>query len=331
MTDPCFLKTGEIQIKGENPPSFTFISASKISPIGVSSTSDHKLYIFDSVAARIISSFDAYPNLSPKSDDCITGMIMSTASNIIVTCCGAEVSLFDSRSSTSIGTFNVTSYVSYANQAISVGTSCDGCLIGAGTDSGVLIWDVRQTEGSFKHVNIQPDSIGALEFHPTAPSVFLSGDDDGNLLLFDIDEPDDEEGTIFCSNDIVPVFQCGFCGIENVFTLRRTAGIHLWNFLDPSQDVIYEDLRPCTENSFDFPVDAHWCGEWLMVVGGDSEGGASLSLVSREGAKLFHRIPNAHKDCINASHLDVLENGSINLYLAGDGGQLSFWKLNPSN
>ena len=339
MTDPQFIKTGEIKIEGENPPSFSYISASKLSPKGVASTSNHKLYLFDSISARVISSFDAYPNLSPVSEDCITGMIMSTASDIIITCCGPEVSLFDSRSSSPIGVFNVRSYVHYVTEALSVGTSCDGCLIGAGTSvadsksdgAGVLIWDVRKTDSKFKHVDIQPSSVGAIEFHPTSPSIFLSGDEDGNLLLFDIDEPNDEDGTIFYCNDVAPVFQCGFCGIDTIFTLRRTAGIHLYNFLDSSKDIVYDDLRTLCDSSFNFPVDAHWCGNWLMVVGGDSNGGAALSLVSSDGAKLFHKISNAHDDCINASHLDVFEDGSIKLYLAGNGGQLSFWKLDPSN
>lgn len=322
-----FVKTGEIIIPGEEPPSFVFISASDVTGQGAASTSDANVHVFDSSTAQIVATYKAH-------DAAISGLDYNKESQIIATCAysgkgnsGNEVTLCDIRCGQLIGTLSAAAYVKYINDCLSVSQSCDGCVIGVGTNAGVLCWDVRNPESAFKHVNIQAESIASLQFHPFTNTAFLSGDDDGNLLLFDLDSTNDEEGTIFCANDGNPVFQCGFCNTEDVFTLRRNAGIRILNIEDMNDEIEYEDLRPMVNNVFNYPIDAHFCGEYIMVVGGDSDGGVAITLCSRDGVTLFNKLQNAHKDTINASYLSTNVDGTMVLYLAGDSGQLSFWTI----
>lgn len=320
-----FKKAGEINIESENPPSFVYLGYSSETETGAVSTSDRFVYIFDSNTAQVITKFKAH-----NAD--ISGLFLGESGGIIATCCeegekgtGNEVSLWDSKTGNSICTFGSTSYVHYIERCHCVAMNKKSTILAAGTSNGVLTWDVRKPEGVFKHINIQPDEISSIEFNPFANSTFLSGDDDGNLLMYDLDSVLEDDATIFYSNDNHPVFQCGFCGVDVVFTLRRTAGIRLWNIFDPTKDVYYEDLRAETNQSFNYPIDAHWCGEHVMVVGGDGDGGVALILSSQTSVVLHSRIKKAHRDCINASYLDAREDGSMKLLLAGDDGQMSFW------
>ena len=323
------VRGGDIFIPGENPPSFVYIAGSAVSSVGAATTDDSQVYVFDSASAQVIGTFKAHS--AP-----INGLSFNDCSKLLMTCCdegkgkeGNEVSLWDLRNLTGspICTFAAACYIHYVNRCRSVASSKNGTIIAAGTDAGVITWDVRKPEGVFRHVNLQPDEVGSIQFHPFATATFLAGDDDGNLLMFDLDSNDDEQGNLFYSNDQNPVFQCGFCGVDTVFTLRRTAGMRLWNIMNPERDVVYEDLRKLTNDCFGYPIDAHWCGDWLMTVGGDSEGGVAILLCSESDVKLFEKIEKAHNDCINGSYLDVLQSGEMHLYFAGDGGQLSFWKV----
>lgn len=323
-----FSRTGELFLPGDNPESFTYISASALSSVGAAATSNSQVYVFDAATAKFVTNFQAHNAI-------INGIDFNDCSKLLATCAdrgpgttGNEVSLWDLRSAATspVCTFGASCYVPYVTRCRSVASNRPGTIIGAGTDAGVLAWDVRSPESVFRHINRHPDEVASIQFHPFAPATFLAGDDDGNLLLFDMDQPEDD-ADLMCLNDGNPVFQCGFCGVDTVFTLWRTAGIRLWNILDSTQDVVYEDLREMTGNSFGYPIDAHWCGGWMMVAGGDSEGGVAILLCSESEVKLFDKMEKAHKDCVNASHVDVLESGEVHLYLAGDAGQLSFWRV----
>lgn len=322
-------KCGEIRIQDTNdPPSFVYIAASSTSSKGVTTTSDSQVYFFDSSEAKVIYNFKAH-----TTD--ISGICMSERSQIIGSCCtdegaeGNEVSLWDIRTANSIATFSLSAYDNNSKTCNCIAISQNGTIVSAGSNNGVLCWDVRNTEGVFKNISIQPEEISSIEFHPFTDSTFLAGDDDGNLLLYDLDGPNEEDSIIFYGNDGNPCFQCGFCGIENIFTLRRTAGLRLWNIFEPEKETEYFDTRVYVDNAFTYPIDAHWCGEFLMLVGGDSDGGAALVLCNENDVTLYNKIKKAHDDCINASFLDALEDGSIHLYLAGDGGQLTFWNILP--
>ena len=182
-----FKKVGEINIPSEAPPSFVYLGYSDSTGLGAVTTSDRFVYIFDSNSSKVIQTFKAH-------DADISGLFLSESGNIIATCCeegekdaGNEVSLWDSKTGESICTFGSTSYVHYIERCHCVAMNKKSTVLAVGTSNGVLTWDIRKPEGVFKHVNIQPEEISSIEFNPWVNSTFLSGDDDGNLLLYDLD------------------------------------------------------------------------------------------------------------------------------------------------
>jgi WD40 repeat protein len=212
---------------------------------------------------------------------------------------------------------------------LSVASSRGGVIIGAGTNAGVLSWDIRRPAGLFRQVNIQPEEVASIRFHPNVETQFLAGDDDGNLLLFDLHAGNDENGVVFYQNDETPVFQCGFSETGSVFSLTRTAGIHVCNTIDSAKDLMCDDMREEVNSAFGYPIDAHFSGGELVVFGGDSDGGVAAVLVGSDRITLKWKLEKANRDCVNATHYDVQSDGSALLSLAGDAGHLSFWRSPP--
>jgi WD40 repeat protein len=200
-----------------------------------------------------------------------------------------------------------------------------GQIIAAGTDTGVLSWDVRRPEGVFRHVNLHRDEVSSLEFHPSADATFVSGDEDGNICVFDLNVPDDEDAQRFYVADDSPVFQCGFTGasLEEVFSLRRTAGIRIWNLSDYENYIEYEDLRG--DGLFGYPCNAHSYRDCTLVVGGDADGGICVVAAGTE-VSVVEKMEKIHADCVNCSWLMSYGDSSL-WFFGGDGGQLSFWEM----
>ena len=219
-----FQKCGEIKLQIENPPSFVYLAASSVTSNGVTTSSDGEVYFFDSNEGKIIYNFHAH-------DAGIMGVCMSERSQIIGTCCndegkdGNSISLWDMRAAQNIANFNLAAYDNQSTTCNCIAMNKTGRIVSAGSNNGVLSWDARKPEGLFRLISIQPEEISSIEFHPLTDSSFLAGDDDGNILLYDLDGLNEEDSVLFYANDSHPVFHCGFCGVDTIFTLRRTAGL----------------------------------------------------------------------------------------------------------
>jgi WD40 repeat protein len=318
------IRQSDIFLPGDSSPSFTFLAGSS-SSFGSTLTSDGQLLLFDSSTAQIISSIQAH-------SACPTGLDLNENSQLIHTCCdkgsgnsGNEVSLWDIRSSNLICTFAAASYVQYSTRCQCVASSHSGTVVGAGTKHGIIFWDIRKPEGLFQHINIQPDEIASLQFHPTVTGTFVAGDDDGNLLVYDLDGNSEENSILLYQNDQNPVFQCGFIGVGSVFSLSRTAALKVWKIMDSENVLTFEDVRAAAEDAFGYPIDGHGIGDGVCIAGGDSEGGVAIVNCSGETAQVFTKIEKANRDCVNATYLEI-SGGNGRLWLAGDGGHLSFWQ-----
>jgi WD40 repeat protein len=321
-------KVAELFLPEASPPSLVYLATSKQSNTAIALTSDSQLVLADLSTPSIVASVQAHPTES-------TGLAFSDSSQLIVTCCGRgagdsgnEVSLWDIRhfSGRPLCTFSAAAHVHYVKGCLCVSTNSRGNIIAAGATSGVLVWDVRRPGGVFRRIGLQREEVASVEFHPTIPGTFVAGDDGGNLLMYDLDAVSDEDSVIYSQNDKNPVFQCGFAGAGTLFTLRRTAGLRLSNILGSTQDHVFDDVRTLVDGAFGYPVAAHGIEDIVFVTGGDPDGGlAIVECRTAGGVKLVAKIERAHKDCVNATCLDVKDDGQTILCIAGDGGQLSLW------
>jgi hypothetical protein len=171
---------------------------------------------------------------------------------------------------------------------------------------------------------LQPEEVASIAFHPTVAGIFVAGDDDGNVLVYDLGGVSEEDSILLYQNDQNPVFQCGFTGIGTVFTLSRTAALRLWRVLDSETLLAFEDVRTAAKDAFGYPIGAHTAGGALIIAGGDAEGGVALVSCSGGFAEVIAKIEKANRDCINATVVEVSDGGG-RLWLAGDLGHLSFW------
>jgi WD40 repeat protein len=321
-------KLAEVFLPGDSPPSIVYLATSKKSRTTVSLTSDAQLVLADLSHTSIVAAVRAHSAES-------TGLTFSEPSQLIATCCrlgtggrGNEVSLWDIRdfSGLPLCTFFGNAHVSHIKSCLCVGANSRGTIIAAGTNVGVLVWDVRQPVGLFKHITIHTDDVASLEFHPSVPGTFIAGDEDGNLIMYDLDGVSDDDSVVWLQNDRHPVFQCGFAGSGTIFTLRRTAGLRMSNIVDSAQDQVFDDLRELVDGAFGYPVTAHGIGNIAFVTGGDADGGVAIVECRADGkVKLVAKLVRAHNDCVNATCIDVNEGGQTLLSIGGDGGQLSLW------
>jgi WD40 repeat protein len=317
-------RQGTLILPGDSPPSFTYLAAS--ASFGAALTSDSQLLFFDAPTATILASVHAH-------DAGVTGLDLNERSRLVSTCCdsgpgaaGNEVSLWDIRSPNSVPvcTFAAACYVASSKRCHCVASNCAGTVIGAGTKQGILIWDIRRPDGLFTHVDIQSDEIASLQFHPRAGATFVAGDDNGNLLVYDLDGGSEEDRVLLYRNDENPVFQCGFASAGSVFALSRTAALGVWRLVDSETEALFEDVRGPTGEEFGYPIDAHGQTGAVIVALGGSEGGVAFVKCSAGGLEPVIVLHEGNRDCVNATFLNIGEDGGI-AYLAGDAGELSFW------
>lgn len=109
--------------------------------------------------------------------------------------------------------------------------SAQGPLLAAGTESNkeglgdvsVLVFDLRNASPSSaplrNYAESHTDSITQLAFHPTQPSVLLSGSTDGLVSLFDVTQGDEEEALQRVLNPRSAVHCSGFLTETTVWVL----------------------------------------------------------------------------------------------------------------
>lgn len=341
MSENIFKKLGEIFIDEdkEKKSSFVYVSASLDATYGVTTASNHNLYVIDFKTMQIKSSFMVHTGS-------ISGCCLNDKVKTVCTCSresnnttGNEFFVWDVRTCKNIAKFYPDAYNNKVTTTESCAVSIDGDYYCCGTDKGIFSWDIRKPEAKFEHIDLMSSIISSIEFHPFINSTFIAGDDDGNLIIWDFENTEngsniDEYGLdlrlVLGSNVAFPIFQCGFYATNdecNMFLLERNNNISFYSLEGRRELKKYEDIRKSVDQTFNYPIDAHMAGYGCILCGGDSEGGVAVIFINEENCKLVSKIEKANVDCVNASFINYHEE-SIDLLLAGDGGHLTFWKCN---
>ncbi|KAI9100606.1 WD40-repeat-containing domain protein [Phlyctochytrium arcticum] len=162
---------------------------------------------------------------------------------------------------------------------LSLDINTEGRVLVAGTelvgeDAKISIWDIRNTATpAAEFIECHSDDITQLRFHPSKPSVLLSGSTDGLLCLFDLTtlEEDDAIYQIIKSDS---VSKLGFFGPEGeyIYALSHMETFALWKVLDADKVCEFGDVR---RDGVDYLVDCVWDGGdgRMYLVGGDNRYG----------------------------------------------------------
>lgn len=79
--------------------------------------------------------------------------------------------------------------------------------------ASLLLWDVRSTPSpQAAYHDLHSDDITTLSYHPSSPSILLSGSTDGLVNVYDTSIADEDEVTVQTLNLNASIHRAGFLG-----------------------------------------------------------------------------------------------------------------------
>lgn len=107
-----------------------------------------------------------------------------------------------------------------------------GQLVAAGTQSAVLVWDVRSAARPLHRFEVHTEAVSAVRFQPGSPTTLLSGSVDGLLCAIDCTQADEDSAVTSIYNTEAPVASLGFFGdapSAQVYVLSSVETLSVWN------------------------------------------------------------------------------------------------------
>ena len=128
------------------------------------------------------------------------------------------------------------------NEVWSVHVDKGGWLLAAGTETSVMVWDVRHTAKSLVQYEVHTESVTAVRFHPSS-SRLLTGSMDGLVCEIDVNVMEEDEAVVGIHNTESPVTAIGFYGPADVKSGGQTKSL-AWA-LSSIDTVTLWDLGAC--------------------------------------------------------------------------------------
>eukprot|EP01134_Creolimax_fragrantissima_P008579 CFRG8579T1 len=225
--------------------------------------------------------------------------------------------------------------------------NCDDTVMCVGTelvghDAKVIYIQLAPSgEGSrviAEYSNVHNDDITCICFHPTSPTVVLSGSTDGLVSLIDLAaSPDmnEDDNLLLTLNTDSSVASVGFFGpsAQFIYSTTHIESLFVWDTNEGTQLVVFKDVRESARKcaipvALDYIVTCvyHAASQRLFMVGGTFEGNLSLLHVNRDSLELVASMPKQHKDmvrcCFWNTALDHIFTGDENAVLCKWGTEL---------
>ncbi|EEQ33656.1 hypothetical protein McanMca71_003987 [Microsporum canis] len=250
--------------------------------------------------------------------------------------CGRDgtVKLWDARSSGAAAVFHADKGMPLLSLA------CRSHSIVAGTelvkpDAFVLFWDIRSPgKTRSQYVESHNDDVTEVQFHPSRPSVLLSGSTDGLVNIYDTTVSEEEDALLQVVKHS-SIHRAGFLHDTAVYALSHDElfAVHPVTCADESCDdevkpVDFGDLRPVLKAEYVVQVLVDRAGSYLAS-GRTSD--RSLSLTPLLHTPEFHfeqsnswMLPGAHGEEIVRSVF--FDSESRTVFTCGEDGRVSVWK-----
>ena len=203
-----------------------------------------------------------------------------------------------------------------------------GWLLAAGTETAVMVWDVRRTATPVVQYEVHTESVTAVRFHPTSSgSHLLTGSMDGLVCEIDCNVLEEDDAVVGIHNTESPVTAIGFYGSADAKSVGRKKHlawalssidtVTLWDLNAAEQLQHYDDLvahrsadhldeataavrgRPSsgtTGVTLDYVTGCQW-DEWsgrLLMMGGLCNGSAyTFALQDDHRLQLVHTLAPA--------------------------------------
>ena len=164
----------------------------------------------------------------------------------------------------------------------------------ATTNEGIL--------GSY--VDSHTDLVNCVEFHPTIPSLLVSGAEDGLVCVFDTTQPTEDTALQSILSVGTPLRKVGFAGdgeASKVWCLTGSETASLWDIASASPVVDFgPQLRETLSQSLgnnnkpiDYLIDAHWnaSSQELLLSAGNAAGDAALFRLTSQTLPMSYPNP----------------------------------------
>ncbi|NXC37842.1 WDR89 protein, partial [Penelope pileata] len=235
-----------------------------------------------------------------------------------------------------------------SNVFISFDINCNDLVICAGTekvekDTFLVFWDARGSTGSASttkeplgvYSESHNDDVTTICFHPTKPSLVVSGSTDGLVNVFDINKDNEDDALISTCNSDSSVSFIGWAGkgYEQIYCMTHDEGFCWWDLaqLDTEEPIMLLrvlDARDavCIENSaLNYLVGGvyHEKADKLFLIGGTSAGNIHLISCGVDGLGLVGTLSGGHSATVRSFYWNVAEES---LLTGGEDAQLLLWR-----
>ncbi|KAI9719394.1 MAG: hypothetical protein M1812_003465 [Candelaria pacifica] len=213
--------------------------------------------------------------------------------------------------------------------------------LAAGTElihslAALIMWDIRSPRRpQLQYVESHNDDITELQFHPTDPSLLLSGSTDGLVNIYNTNITDENDALHQIINHGSSIHYAGFLNDIDIFALSHDESLAVYQLANPDESV--EEPLPNILGDVRARLGCEYVAEVLKTNGGAVIGAGShtkhqLDLVSLSRAPEWSfnddaivRLPGAHSDDIIRT-MNVDEKHNI-IYTGGEDGHVRAWKL----
>ncbi|KAL8926928.1 MAG: hypothetical protein Q9172_001589 [Xanthocarpia lactea] len=195
--------------------------------------------------------------------------------------------------------------------------ACQENLIATGaelTDAQATITVWASKRPLLQYVESHNDDVTDLSFHPSRPSVLLSGSTDGLVNLYDTTITDEDDALTQVFNHGSSIAHTGFLSDHEVFALSHDEMLSIYDDTDsdiaeaPMRVHAFGDLRPqlqCHLHQLDI-VPLHHGSGWTLDMANAL------------------RLPNAHSDEVARSFCFSRDGDTI--FTAGEDGLIKAWQ-----
>ncbi|NWX31799.1 WDR89 protein, partial [Notiomystis cincta] len=226
--------------------------------------------------------------------------------------------------------------------------SCSDLVVCAGTEKAeeealLVFWDARgvtDCAGAAKeplgvYSESHSDDITKICFHPSQPSLVVSGSTDGLVNVFDINKDNEDDALISTCNSDSSVSSLGWAGegYKQVYCTTHDEGFCWWDMAqldteEPMTLLRVLDAREsvCAENrGLHYLVDGlyHEKAGKLFLIGGTSTGDIHLISCSTDGLSLVGTLCGGHSATVRSFCWSPTDES---LLTGGEDAQLLLWK-----
>lgn len=204
-----------------------------------------------------------------------------------------------------------------------------------GVDAQLHLYDIRKLDSTWKSfVDSHHDDITCIKFHPTDPTVLLSGSTDGYTNIYDLTE-EEEDDSLHQVINYESIHSCGWLSPRRIFTLSHmeTFAIHELNDkseeLKEPQPLDFGDIRE--KWGCDYVIDLY--PGFVATGKSHEEGDCDLKLIPfmNEIADVNNSvtIKNPHGSEV-VRDVFIPSTDSSLLYSCGEDGSVKVWKNSNS-